>query len=103
MMKKYNLYVSVSDQRVYSYPDDSPWEFKIKVQQEFVPVFQQLFEQVNHLEFQNFLRSHLPYVPYHLDRDNHLIDRRMHKVYALIHEFSDRETKKFIEALPFFR
>lgn len=97
------MYVSVTDQRVYNYPDDAPWEYQINVQQSFVPVFHRLFEQVNELEFENFLRSHLPYVPYHLDRQNHLIDRRIQKVYALIHEFSDKETKKFIEALPYFR
>ena len=102
-MGKCKLYVSVTDQRVYNYPDDSPWEFKIEVQREFVPIFHRLFEQVNEIEFQNFLRAHLPYVPYHADRDNDKIDIRTQKIYALIHEFSDQQTKAFIEELPYFR
>lgn len=102
-MAKAILYVSITDQRVYIHSDDSPWEYKIEVQREFVPIFHRLFEQINEIEFQNFLRAHLPFVPYHQDRYNHLIDLRTQKIYALIHEFSDQETKKFIEELPYFR
>ncbi|MDS9472959.1 transposase [Sporosarcina pasteurii] len=102
-MPKRKLYISVTDQRVYHYPDDAPWEFEIAVEPEFVPIFRRLFEQVNRLERRNFLRSHLPYVPYHYDSDNHDIDLRTKKVYAIIHEFSDKPTKRFIEQLPYFR
>lgn len=102
-MSKSKLYVSVINHRVYSYPDDSPWEYEITIDNENVRVFHRLFEQMRGLEFRNFLRAHLPYVPYHLDSDNHNIDLRTQKVYALIHEYSDNETKKFIEALPYFR
>lgn len=102
-MDKCRLYVSVTDQRIYHYPDDAPWEYKVDVQREYIPIFKRLFEQTNELEFQNFLRAHLPYVPYHNDRNNHLIDLRTQKVYALIHEFSDQPTKAFIEKLPYFR
>lgn len=101
-MEKYKLYVSLTDQRVYNYPDDSPWEFEVNVTREFVPIFHRLFEQVSELEMRNFWRAHLPYIPYHYDRDNHEIDLRTQKVYAIIHEFSDEETKQFIERLPYF-
>lgn len=102
-MPKQKLYISITDQRVYHYPDDSPWEYEIAIEPQFVPIFQRLFEQMNTLEFRNFLRSHLPYVPYHYDKDNHDIDVRTKKVYAIIHEFSDKPTKRFIENLPYFR
>lgn len=102
-MKKCKLYVSITDQRVYHYPDDSPWEFEVEVNHSVVPIFNRLFKQMSDLEFNNFLRSHLPYVPYHLDYNNHEVDLRTQKVYAIIHEFSDESTKRFIEALPYFR
>jgi hypothetical protein len=102
-MEKYKMYVSVVNQRVYTYPHDSPWEYEVHVDKNYVPIFQNLFEQSNALEFRNFLRAHLPYVPYHYDRDNHDIDLRTKKVYALIHEFTDDESKRFIEQLPYFR
>lgn len=102
-MVKSRLYVSVTDHRVFSYPDDSPWEYEIKIKSEDVRIFRRLFEQISNLEFRNFYRSHLPYVPYHYDKDNHDIDLRTKKIYALIHEFSDKETQQFIEKLPYFR
>lgn len=102
-MEKVKLYVSVVNQQVYSHPHDSPWEYEIAVTKEAAVIFKRLFNQMDRLEFRNFLRSHLPYVPYHYDRDNHDIDLRTMKVYALIHEFTDNESKKFIENLPYFR
>lgn len=102
VMSKETLYVSISDQRLYRYPDESPWEFKIEVDREMVPVFQQLFSQINNIEFANFWRAHLPYVPYHMDKENDQIDYRTKKLYALVHEYGDQESKEFIEQLPYF-
>lgn len=54
MMAKCKLYVSVTDQRVYHYPDDSPWEYEITVERSVVPIFNRLFKQMTDLEFRNF-------------------------------------------------
>lgn len=102
-MKKYKLYVSLTDQRIYTYPDDAPWEYEIAVPKDYIPVFYRLFEQMKELEWRNFYRAHLPYIPYHNDKNNHDIDLRNKKVYALIHEFSNDETKEFIQELPYFK
>lgn len=102
-MERMKLYVSVVNQQVYPHPHDSPWEYEVQITPEAAPIFKRLFNQMDRLEFRNFLRSHLPYVPYHYDKDNYDIDRRTMKVYALIHEFTDEESKRFIESLPFFR
>ena len=102
-MSKHKMYVSIENQKVYSYPDDSLWEYEVEIPQEYVKIFSGLFEQTEELEWRNFLRAHLPYIPYHNDRDNHEIDLRTQKIYALIHEFTDTESKRFIEELPYFR
>lgn len=97
------MYVSIVHQQVYHHPDDSPWEYEVHVTEEYVPVFHRLFHQMDRLEIRNFLRAHLPYIPYHYDQDNRDIDLRTMKVYALIHEFTDDKSKQFIEKLPYFR
>lgn len=102
-MDRYKMYVSVTDQRVYHHPDDSLWDYEVRIPRQYIPIFHALFRQTSELEFRNFLRAHLPYVPYHYDRDNHDIDVRTQMVYALIHEFTDNESKQFIEQLPYFR
>ncbi|MFD1205178.1 MULTISPECIES: transposase [Sporosarcina] len=101
---KVRMYVSVKNQQVYPHKHAAPWEYEVEMSKEFLPVFHQLFSQIGKLEFRNFLRGHtLPYLPYHYDRDNHDIDLRTKKLYALIHEFTDDESKRFIEQLPYFR
>ena len=40
------MYVSVMNQRVYHHPDDSPWEYEVDVEREYVPIFQRLFNQI---------------------------------------------------------
>ncbi|MDN4607807.1 transposase [Sporosarcina highlanderae] len=100
---KVRMYVSIANQQIYSHKHDSPWEYEVEMSREFLPVFNQLFTQIDRLEFSNFLRGHSrPFLQYHYDRDNHGIDLRTMKLYALIHEFTDDETKKFIERLPYF-
>lgn len=100
---KVRMYVSIANQQVYPHKHASPWEYEVEMSREFLPVFNNLFSQIGRLEFTNFLRGHTrPYFQYHYDRDNHEIDLRTMKLYALIHEFTDEETKKFIEQLPYF-
>ncbi|ARK26170.1 transposase [Sporosarcina sp. P37] len=101
--EKYTMYISLNHKQVLLDPHSSTWEYKVEVTKEAYPIFEKLFEQIDRLEFRNFLRSHLPYVPYHYDRDNDDIDLRMKKVFALIHEYTDNESKRFIEQLPLFR
>lgn len=96
------IYVSVANQS-YSYvPLGLPCEFKIEVDARRAKIFKYLFQQLDSIEFDNLVRAHLPYIPYHLDSSNHEIDYRLQKIYALIHEFGDEETKKFVEQLPYF-
>ncbi|WP_438312090.1 transposase [Sporosarcina sp. FA9] len=102
-MEKYKAYVSVANQRVYFQPDVSAWEYEVSLEREYIPIFQNLFEQTNEMENMNFYRSHFPFIPAHYGGFNKDVEMRTKKVYALIHEFTDEETQKFIEELPYFR
>lgn len=101
-IEKTTLYVNVLNQS-YSYiPVGEACEFKLELDPRHVLLFKKLFSQINSLEFDNIVRAHLPYIPYHLDEENSEIDNRLKKIYALIHEFGDEKTKEFIESLPYF-
>ncbi|WP_225217679.1 transposase [Sporosarcina gallistercoris] len=100
---KYTMYVSVAHQQININKYDSPYEYEVNIPKEYIEIFHHLFDQTNELEFFNFLRAHLPYVPYHYDRDNHKVDLRLYKMYALIHEFTDDESRAVIERMPFFQ
>lgn len=96
------IYLSVANQS-YSYePLGLPCEFKLNLEDQQVKIFENLFLQLDSLEFHNIVRAHLPYIQYHLDEENDEIDARLKKIYALIHEFGDSQTKEFVEQLPYF-
>nr|WP_232337041.1 transposase [Lysinibacillus timonensis] len=96
------VYVSVANNS-YSYiPTGTACEFRLQMEPEKARIFERLFMQIDSIEFHNAVRAHLPYLPYHMDESNHEIDYRLMKIYALIHEFGDEETKRFVEQLPYF-
>lgn len=96
------VYISVTQRKVYIYPNESPWEFEVIANRDIIPVFHKLFEQLGTVEASNFWRAHIPIKEYHLDKENDQYDKRLKKVYALIHEFGNEESKSFIEQLPYF-
>lgn len=102
-MSQNKVYVSISKRQLYLYPDESPWEFEVVANREIIPVFRKLFEQLGTVETSNFWRAHVPIKKYHHDEENDQYDRRMKKIYALIHEFGDEESKSFVEQLPYFK
>lgn len=101
-IEKTTLYVNVLNQSYNYIPTGEPCEFKIELDLDKVFIFKKLFNQLNSLEFDNAVRAHLPYLPYHLDEENDEIDNRLKKIYALIHEFGDEKIKEFVEQLPYF-
>lgn len=101
ILEKTNVYVSVAHLTCNLQPGMS-YEFVLKMEPLKARVFTKLFNQMQSLEASNAFRAHMPYLPYHLDKLNHDIDRRLQKVYALIHEFGDDDAKKFVEQLPYF-
>jgi len=96
------IYVSISHHRYYYHPEDSPWEYEIEAEPEVLTVLDQLFEQKEEIEQKGFWRAHLPYVPYHLDPENDESDIRLKKLYAVIHQYTDEESKQHIETMPFY-
>lgn len=87
------VYISLNHQQIYTYPDESTWEFEVTAERKVIPIFYKLFDQMKRLEGAHFFSADVQNSPY---------DYRLKKIYALIHEFSDEESKKFIEQLPYF-
>ncbi|QFF99775.1 transposase [Psychrobacillus glaciei] len=96
------VYVSIVHRKVYIYPDESPWEYEVNANREIIPVFEKLFNQLSSAETSNFWRAHIPIRYYHLDEENDEYDTKLKKLYALIHEFSNEESRSLIEKLPYF-
>ena len=94
-MEKQVYYVSIKNLTCQRCATHEATEFKIALEPYKARVFQKLFQQLYRLETVNA-------VPINGDRVNNQIDRRYKKIYALLHEFGDDDTKRFVEQLPYF-
>ncbi|HWI46923.1 MAG TPA: transposase [Rummeliibacillus sp.] len=101
-MSNVDVYVSVMHKYYNFSPHNAPWEFHINVDPGMLKVFDQLFAQMKSWDDNSIVRAQIPAVPYHFDQQNDEVDKRLKKVYALIHEYGDKDTKKFIEQMPYY-
>lgn len=101
-MDRQKIYVSVAH-LTCNFTPGSSYEFVLQMDPLKARVFLKIFNQIQTLEASNAFRAHMPFIPYHMDRLNHELDNRLQKVYALIHEYGDEETKHFVENLPYFK
>ncbi|MEG0259092.1 MAG: transposase [Lysinibacillus sp.] len=101
-MNRQKVYLSVANQTYFTSPHIGPWNFELDVDRQALQVFEKIFQQMQLLEISNMWRAQLPYIPYHQDKENHAIDLRLKKIYALVHEYGDADTRAFVEQLPYF-
>lgn len=101
-MEKQMYFVSVQNLTCQQQPGRDSYQFAVRLEPYKARVFQKLFQQVYQLEGPNAFRAHLPYIQYNMDRINHELDARYKKIYALIHEYGDEETKQFVEQCGLF-
>ena len=101
-MNRHRVYFSLVNRTYYTNPHVGPWNFALNVDRQALDVFEKIFQQMQLLELQNIWRAQLPYIPYHLDTENDEIDLRLKKLYALVHEYGDADTKESVEQLPYF-
>ena len=102
-MEKQLYFVSVQNLTCLRTPGRDSHQFAVRLEPYKARVFQKLFQQIYSLEGRNAFRAHLPYIPYSMDKENHDIDSRYKKIYALIHEYGDEDTKQFVEQFGLFR
>lgn len=101
-MEKQLYYVSVTNLTCQRQPGWDCYQFAVTLEPYKARIFQKLFRQIYTLEGPNAFRAQLPYIPYGMDRVNHALDARYKKIYALIHEYGDEETKRFVEQCGLF-
>ncbi|MFZ3589352.1 hydrolase [Bacillus sp. DJP31] len=94
-MKK-TYYISLGSGEISQISTASPWNYKIEASDDEIVQLREYFDQIYSTDWQGFMRAHVPYVEYHWDPTNDAYDETMQKVYGLIHELGDEETKQHI-------
>jgi hypothetical protein len=94
---KKTYYISLARGEIFQISTASPWNYKIEATDEEIVKLREYFDQMYSTDWQSFYRAHTPYVEYHYDPDNDAYDETMQKVYGLIYELGDYDTKSHIE------
>jgi hypothetical protein len=97
--ERHDYYIEIATGEISRSSTDSPWNFKISATDEEITRLREIFDSSHSIDWQNFYRSHVPYIQYHFDRENDAYDENMHQVYAMIHELGDDDAKKHIESM----
>ncbi|UZJ77489.1 hydrolase [Fictibacillus sp. KU28468] len=99
MLEKQPYYVNVETGEVHSDKTASSFQFEIEATAEDASRLTKLFRECDESATDTFLRSHVPYVPYHNDADNHRYDQTLKDIYQFIHDHGQPLTKEHIESM----
>lgn len=101
MMEKKTYYIEIANGEISQSGTDSPWNFKIEATEEEILALREYFDQDESDEISNFIRAHIPFREYHLDKENDVQDENLQQIYRMIHQLGDQDTKKHIESMGF--
>ncbi|PLS14947.1 hydrolase [Bacillus sp. M6-12] len=97
--QKNTYYIWLQNGQISRDRDTSPWNFQVEATDEEISQLREYFDQNYSVEWQNFYRSHVPYVQYHYDRENDAYDKGMQKIYEMIYKIGNEEARKHIESM----
>lgn len=98
-MEKKTYYVSVQAGTVVTSIDDSSFEFVIQATDKEIQKLEELFEALDDAEDETFTRGMIPAIPYHQDEENDTYDASLRRVYELIHQLGNEQTRRTIEGM----
>ncbi|MEG6574213.1 MAG: hydrolase [Caldibacillus debilis] len=98
-MEKKTYYVDLASGSISQSRSSSAWNYEIEATDEEIIQLRKLFDLAFEKDGFSFIRAHVPYVPYHYDRENDAYDRLLAKIFAMLHHLGDEAAKKHIESL----
>ncbi|WP_071460464.1 hydrolase [Bacillus massilinigeriensis] len=97
--EKKRYYIDIGSGEITQSRSSSVWNYTIEANDEEIIALREIFEQNYSVDWQNFLRAHVPYVQYHYDKQNDAQDRLLIDIYRTIYQLGDPEAKKHIESM----
>jgi hypothetical protein len=97
---KKTYYVAVGSSEVLEPQNMSGnFDFEISASEEEVDQLQELFEEIDEAEDDTYIRAHIPFRLYHIDKENDAADYYLKQLYGKLHELGTPETKAHIESM----
>lgn len=96
---KKTYYVDISSGEISQSSSASSWNFKIEANDEEITQLREEFTYNYDMGVRNFIRAHIPFDEYHNDKENHAQDNSLIRIYEMLHQLGDQETKNHIESM----
>lgn len=96
---KKTYYISVGAGEIMSTANASPWEFKIEANDDEITKLRQIFDSNYDNSINDFWRTHIPFLEYHVDPTNDQHDENLIRIYEMIRELGDDEAKHHIDQM----
>lgn len=98
-MEKQTYYVSIADGEISKVKSANTYSFEIQASDTEIVQLRQYFDEAYRADLKTFVRSHIPFLEYHHDPQNHEYDDRLQKAYQMIYSLSNQETQEIIAQL----
>jgi len=96
---KNTYYITVGTGEISQSAADSRWDFKIAATDDEIKDLRSYFKQSYSADAKSFWRTHLPFLEYHNDKENDEYDEALSKIYGMIYQLGDDETRNHIESM----
>lgn len=100
MKKKY--FVSVQAKTIMLNQGDASYELEVFATEEELDALQILFADMMEVDEASMIRSGIPGIPYHFDKENDNYDYYLELIYRKIYELGTEVTKNHIREMELF-
>lgn len=98
-MEKLKFYINMGSQEISQIHEGNNDVFTIYATSEEIIRLRQVFDEVYEADNRTFIRSHIPFVPYHKDQSNDDYDGATYRSFQMLHDLGDEKTKAHIESM----
>lgn len=102
-MGKKTYYVNIGTHEISQIPYGENAMYTIEADEMEVFELRKRFNAINDAEVGTYIRSHIPFVPYHKDGENDAYDKGLHEAIQMIYQLGVEKTKKDLEELGLYK
>ncbi len=98
-MDKQKYFISVGQGEISRIPYQGNDDFVIYATAEEVLMLRRKFDGLHDASFDSYIRSHIPFIPYHLDTANDAYDETITGIYQALYDLGDENTRNHIRSM----
>ncbi|MDL0419244.1 hydrolase [Caldifermentibacillus hisashii] len=98
MMETQKYYIDIVNGEISKSELDT-YHYVIHAADSDIKKLREIFNNLHQANLATFVRSHIPFLEYHHDRQNEIYDNGIKEMYSLLYELGDKETKNHIQSM----